>query len=103
MMPMTIEDATTCCHLNDLEVLLEYAHIENAGEDCIPINANMYVMHIIPVHPPPMDWELDETNCMLPGNATLDENPSLVRFSPDEMSFRTISANAAVKPSHPPE
>ena len=33
IIPTTIEEATTCCHLNALEVLFENAHIENAGED----------------------------------------------------------------------
>ena len=58
---------------------------------------------MIPVHEPPLDCEPDETYCMLPGSATFFEKPSAVRFSPEEISFRTISANDAVNPDHPPE
>ena len=59
-------------------------------------------MHIIPVHDPPTDWDPDETNCMLPGSATFLEYPSEVRFSPEAISLRTISANEDVKPDQPP-
>ena len=33
IIPITIEEATTCCQRNALEVLFENAHIENAGDD----------------------------------------------------------------------
>ena len=36
--------------------------IEKAGEDCIPISANIYVIHIIPVHTPPVASEPDDTH-----------------------------------------
>ena len=55
--PINKADANTCCHLNAWEVLFEKAHIEKAGDDCIPISANMYVIHIIPVHDPPTESE----------------------------------------------
>ena len=61
IIPITIDEATTCCHLKGLEVLFAKAHIENAGEDCMPIKANMYVIHIIPVQTPPTAFEPDET------------------------------------------
>ena len=61
IIPMTIEDATTCCQRKGSEVLFAYAHIEKAGEDCIPIKANIYVIHIIPVQTPPIAFEPDET------------------------------------------
>ena len=31
--PITIEDATTCCQRKAFDVLFENAHIEKAGED----------------------------------------------------------------------
>ena len=41
IIPITTEETTTCCMRKGLLVLLENAHIENAGEDWIPIKANM--------------------------------------------------------------
>ena len=59
--PIITDDATTCCHRKAFDVLLENAHIENAGDDCIPISANIYVIHIIPVQPPPIDLDPEDT------------------------------------------
>ena len=39
--PITADDAATCCQRKARLVLLANAHIENAGEDWIPISANM--------------------------------------------------------------
>ena len=33
IIPYTTDDASTCCHRNAFDVLLENAHIENAGDD----------------------------------------------------------------------
>ena len=38
---MISEEATTCCQRNGLLLRLEKAHIENAGEDWMPISANI--------------------------------------------------------------
>ena len=73
IIPITIDEATTCCQRNGLEVLFAYAHIEKAGDDCIPIRANIYVIHIIPVHTPPVAKDPDDTHCIEPGIETLFE------------------------------
>ena len=38
---MITEDATTCCQRKGSLVRLENAHIEKAGEDWMPISANI--------------------------------------------------------------
>ena len=68
--PMTSDEATTCCQRNARLVLFAKAHIENAGDAWIPISANMYVMHMIPVHGPPCDLPPSDTIWIDPGNAT---------------------------------
>ena len=62
MIPIISEDATTCCQRNAQLGVLAKDHMENAGDDWIPIRANMYVMHIIPVQGPPTDFEPLDTN-----------------------------------------
>ena len=63
----------------------------------------MYVIHMMPVHPPPTDFDPADTICMLPGMATFMEWPSGVRFFPEAMSELTISASPVVNPDQPPE
>ena len=41
IIPMISDEATTCCQRNARLVLFEKAHIENAGDDWMPISANM--------------------------------------------------------------
>ena len=91
IIPITTDDATTCCQRKGSDVLFAYAHIEKAGEDCIPISANIYVIHIIPVQTPPAAVEPDDTHCIEPGIETRFENPSKVNRCPEERSFFTKS------------
>ena len=57
---------------------------------------------MIPVQDPPVACEPEETNCILPGKATFFEKPSAVKFSPQAISLRIISANDAINPDQPP-
>ena len=70
IIPMISDEATTCCQRNARLVLFAKAHIENAGDAWMPISANMYVMHMIPVHGPPLASAPAETAWIEPGSAT---------------------------------
>ena len=68
----------------------------------MPIRANIYVRHIIPVHELPTASTLADTHWMAPGRATVLECPAGVIFVPDARFCSTCAATPPVKADQPP-